>query len=286
MDGTLEPIFSYAKSLGWRGRILSAFGFVLATEAAYELYLIVQEKIRKRKSMEQICEVRFMNRINVADCSENLSDMKMANVSYLVSYIDRAQESICLSMYIFTLLDVRLALLRARKERNVTVRVVCCESMVYNEGSQIRHLDEDCFVRFKVNSEYLMHHKFCLLDTDWLCAECLVKEHRQLVGTIRKDMQFTLFDRALIDDMAGLKKAFGSSCAVCDHGKRKKSPNSVSNPLPKGGMLITGSSNWTVPAFTVHWDNMIFTSIPSMVRPFAVEFQRQWYELSDCEKHC
>ncbi|XP_058120127.1 uncharacterized protein LOC131288929 [Anopheles ziemanni] len=286
MNGALEPIFSYAKALGWRGRIFSAFGFLLATEAVYEVYLFVQEAIRKRKSIKEICEVRFMNRINAADCSPNLSDMKFANVSYLVSYIDRAQESICLSMYILTLMDVRLALLRARKERNVTVRVVCCESMVYNEGSQTRHLDEDCFVRFKVNSEYLMHHKFCLLDTEWLCAECLVKEHRQLAGTIRREMQFTLFDRALFDDMEGLKKAFGSSCAVCDNGKRKKRPNSVSNPLPKGGMLITGSANWTVPALSVHWDNMIFTSIPAMVRPFAVEFQRQWYELSDCEKHC
>uniref|UniRef100_A0A182J3N4 Mitochondrial cardiolipin hydrolase n=1 Tax=Anopheles atroparvus TaxID=41427 RepID=A0A182J3N4_ANOAO len=285
MAGTLQPILSYAKGMGWRGRILTALGFGLATEIFYEVYQHVLKQIGKRKAQKPFCEVRFMNRAIVSGCSPSLVDAKLANISYLISYIDRAQQSISLSMYILTLNDVCDAIIRARNERNVIVRVVCCESMVYNEGSQMRRLDEECFVRFKANSDYLMHHKFCLLDVDWLCAKCLVAEHIQQVGPpTSQQLQQTLFDRAILDDMEGLEKSFGSSCMRCDPTIRKSVSSSVSNPLPEGGCLIVGSSNWTMPALTVHWDNMMFTSFPAMVRPYAVEFQRQWYELSDNEK--
>uniref|UniRef100_A0A240PMK4 Mitochondrial cardiolipin hydrolase n=1 Tax=Anopheles atroparvus TaxID=41427 RepID=A0A240PMK4_ANOAO len=286
MAGALQPIISYAKGMGWRGRILTSLGFLVATDVVYAVCERIWKEIAKRKSQKPFCEVRFMNRVIVSDCSLNLGDLKFANISYLISYIDRAQKSICLSMYIFTLKDVCDALIRAQKERNVIVRVVCCESMVYNEGSQMRRLDEDCYLRFKVNSDYLMHHKFCLLDVDWLCAKCLVAEHIQQVGLPKfPGMHFTLFDRAIIDDMDGLKKSFGTSCPRCDSRLRKGVSSSARNPLPEGGVLITGSSNWTVPALTVHWDSMLFTSFQAMVRPYAVEFQRQWYELQDPDRH-
>ena len=43
-------------------------------------------------------------------------------------------------MYIFTMREISEAVIRAKKERSVVVRVVTCESMVGNEGSHLRDL--------------------------------------------------------------------------------------------------------------------------------------------------
>ncbi|XP_053674609.1 uncharacterized protein LOC128724913 [Anopheles nili] len=283
MNGLLQPSLAFFKSLGWRGKLLATFGVIVSTDVIYELWLLLRDVVHRKKSQMRFCEVHFMNRRKIANPSPSSLALKFEHTNRLVSYIDRAEKSIYLSMYIFTIKEVCEAVIRAKNERSVTVRVVSCESMVYNEGSQLRNLiDADIIVRYKLNSENLMHHKFCLLDTDWWCANCLMAFHCAQYGE-PANMQFSTFDKAVISDKPGLYRLFGSSCTRCDSSKRKLSTRqrSGSNPLPKGGILITGSSNWTMAALSLHWDNMILTSFPEMVNPFSVEFQRIWYEMND-----
>ncbi|XP_046398977.1 mitochondrial cardiolipin hydrolase [Ischnura elegans] len=47
-----------------------------------------------------------------------------------------------------------------------------------------------------------------------------------------------------------------------------------------GECLICGSFNWTMQAVTANWENVIITSEPGIVQPFASEFQRLWDEFS------
>ncbi|XP_058058623.1 uncharacterized protein LOC131209547 [Anopheles bellator] len=285
MSSVAQSILSNFKSFGWRGKLLTTVGVLLTVEISYELCLYVQRMLRRRKSQRHFCNVFFMNRRLPENVLSDPALIVTENIARLVNYIDRAQDSICLSLYIFTLADVRDAVIRAKKERGVAVRAVTCESMIYNGGAQfIALLNEGITVHYKIKADHLMHHKFCLLDAEWLCANCLIAEHIQQTGQPSKDMQYALFDRAVQTERKTLEALFGSACTKCDATKRnarEKRLKSSENPLQPGGVLITGSSNWTMPALTVHWENMIFTSYPELVRPFAVEFQRLWYELGD-----
>ena len=43
-----------------------------------------------------------------------------------------------------------------------------------------------------------------------------------------------------------------------------------------GGVLITGSTNWTMSAFFGNFDNIMITNQCSLVKPFVSEFQKMW----------
>ncbi|KAG8234118.1 hypothetical protein J437_LFUL010965 [Ladona fulva] len=45
--------------------------------------------------------------------------------------------------------------------------------------------------------------------------------------------------------------------------------------------LICGSFNWTMQAVTSNWENVILTSEPELVQPFATHFQDLWNEFSN-----
>jgi phosphatidylserine/phosphatidylglycerophosphate/cardiolipin synthase-like enzyme len=48
--------------------------------------------------------------------------------------------------------------------------------------------------------------------------------------------------------------------------------------IPKSGVLITGSANWTMQALTGNCENIIITSNQNMVERHQIEFQRIWKE--------
>ncbi|XP_049290835.1 uncharacterized protein LOC125767910 [Anopheles funestus] len=268
------------------GKLIVAGGLLfVSSEIVYELYLWLR---KCSKPKPKPCEVYFINRRKLMNPSPNPQVLLREHIDRTISYIDRAEKSICLAQYIFTVREISEAIIRAKK-RSVVVRVVTCESMVGNEGSYLRDLiDEDIKVQYKYKSEYLMHHKFCLLDTEWYCGNCLIAYHIAEYGEPTKFMQHTLFDKAVVSDRAELLKRFGSSCSRCKPQRRvqnkqtmRRKTDCTCDPLPKHGLLIAGSSNWTAPGLMTHWDNIMYCSMPDMINPFTAEFQRMWYELSD-----
>ncbi|XP_052896646.1 uncharacterized protein LOC128303648 [Anopheles moucheti] len=264
-------------------KLCAASGLLfLSSEIVYELYLWFQ---KLPKPNPRPCEVYFINRRKLMHPLPSPQTLLFEHIQRIISYIDRAEKSICLAMYIFTVREISEAVIRAKK-RSVVVRVVTCESMVMNEGSYLRDLiDEDIKVQYKIKSEYLMHHKYCLLDTEWYCANCLIAYHIAEYGEPSKYMQHTLFDKAVLSNKAGLIDRFGTSCPRCNPNLRVKNQQTTQrkgyDPLPKHGMLIAGSSNWTSPGLVTHWDNITYCSLTDMIDPFTAEFQRMWYELSD-----
>uniref|UniRef100_A0A182R8R6 Mitochondrial cardiolipin hydrolase n=1 Tax=Anopheles funestus TaxID=62324 RepID=A0A182R8R6_ANOFN len=200
------------------GKLIVAGGLLfVSSEIVYELYLWLRKCSRPKPKP---CEVYFINRRKLMNPSPNPQVLLREHIDRTISYIDRAEKSICLAQYIFTVREISEAIIRAKK-RSVVVRVVTCESMVGNEGSYLRDLiDEDIKVQYKYKSEYLMHHKFCLLDTEWYCGNCLIAYHIAEYGEPTKFMQHTLFDKAIVSDRAELLKRFGSSCSRCKPQRR------------------------------------------------------------------
>lgn len=160
---------------------------------------------------------------------------------------------------------------------------------------------------------YLMHHKVCLIDTDWLCPRCYHEEKVQSKVGFCCDAVFdkgasanasTTTSAVVIsaDAVADGKSEGGqgnsggsptsgsskvqcvddrSRCVRCDKQKKKevekcKLKNEATEVLPIGGLVITGSTNWTMQAMSGNWDNMLITSMPELVMPYQLEFQRLW----------
>uniref|UniRef100_A0A182SIY9 Mitochondrial cardiolipin hydrolase n=1 Tax=Anopheles maculatus TaxID=74869 RepID=A0A182SIY9_9DIPT len=112
------------------GKLLLAGGLLfLSSEVAYELYLWLR---KAPKPKPKSCEVFFVNRRKLLQPVPSPQAFLFEHINRIVSHIDRAEKSICLAMYIFTVREISEAVIRAKK-RSVVVRVVTCESMVGNE---------------------------------------------------------------------------------------------------------------------------------------------------------
>ncbi|XP_050092824.1 uncharacterized protein LOC126575878 [Anopheles aquasalis] len=281
----MNSILSYFNTLGWRSRsLLIVGGVAVGTEVVFELVLQIRRAIRKRHAKRDIAEVYFMNRRTLATALSNPETVLTEHIDRLVGMIDRAKHSISIAIYLFTAEQLRDALIRAYR-RGVIVRIVTCGSMVYNGSTKLPELlNEGIIVRYKKETQFLMHHKFCVLDAEWLCADCLVKEHSKTIGKPVKEMEYSLFDKAVRTDLGRLRRMFGVSCGQCDRRKRattKSSSDDTDDPLPPGGLLIAGSSNWTLSGLSSNWESVFYMSHPVMVQAYALEFQRLWYELDD-----
>lgn len=93
-------------------------------------------------------------------------------------------------------------------------------------------------IRFPVDYDGLVHHKFCLIDA------IAPPEPAQRVN----------------------KAARVLGCPQ------------ISSSLPPNGVLISGSMNWTMQAISGNWENIVITSMPRIVEPFAQEFEKMWRE--------
>ena len=81
----------------------------------------------------------------------------------LISQIESAQTSIHCAVYIFTLEDVREAIIRA-KERGLDVKLVLEKGETDSDYSQFINLEAaNVDVRRDANN-YLMHNKYCVFD--------------------------------------------------------------------------------------------------------------------------
>ncbi|XP_058443686.1 uncharacterized protein LOC131425649 [Malaya genurostris] len=287
----------------------------VGSEILYELYIGWKSFCRRRRARQlaaaQWTEVFFANERSIKpnEPGTTMASFTTEHVRRLVGLLDRARVSINLCMYIVTVDSIGDAVLRAAK-RGVQVRVVGCSSMAYSSGSQMTKLVQGGIpVRFnRQNSAYLMHHKFCLIDSDWLCARCYHSEKVRrngfccgapatlgagqcsvpvpvsVSGTTSPDGSSASVSPA----HAGKVQCSddGSRCVRCDRSQkravdeRKLGGDAVADPLPLGGIVISGSTNWTMQALSSNWDNMVLTSLPELVVPFQLEFQRLWKEFS------
>ncbi|XP_052562340.1 uncharacterized protein LOC120421063 [Culex pipiens pallens] len=291
---------------GWVG--IGLVGFVLFSDLIWtrtERWLSARRA--RRHTEATVAEVFFANeRSNRPDdAGVSMDRFTSEHVQRIVDYLDRARVAVYLGMYIVTVDKIGDALIRAKK-RGVRVRVIGCSSMAYSSGSQMNKMAEqgDIPIRFNDSSSaYLMHHKFCLIDTDWLCAGCYHAERVRRLGFCCDGSGPSSGGSALPVGHAMVNGGGGgglvangggkaivpcdladrSGCARCRKVLREEKERVLvgeggggRDPLPAGGIIITGSTNWTMQALSGNWDNMIVTSRPEVVAPFQAEFQRLW----------
>lgn len=121
-------------------------------------------------------------------------------------------------------------------------------------------------MRFPVDTDLLVHHKFCLID-----ADPLTDEPPRRIG-------------------CKPSRVLGS--------------NELSS-LPANGVLLNGSMNWTMQvsaganepssgqpppppsptcnvlqALSGNWENITITSVPQLMRPFVAEFETMWTDFA------
>lgn len=297
-------------------------GIGLSSEVLYEIYIgwksFCATRRAKQRAAVQLNEVYFANERSILPNAPGttMASFTTEHVRRIVALLDRARASINLCMYIVTVDSIGDALLRAAK-RGVVVRVIGCSSMAYSSGSQMSKLFEAGVpVRFnRKDGAYLMHHKFCLIDTDWLCQRCFHVEKVRKNGfccgapsviSARNDGAVAAA-AAAAGEISCNNNSNGSSstvtttsssspgkvqcvddgsrCVRCDAQRKKvvekcKLQEAATEPLPLGGLVMTGSTNWTMQALSGNWDNMVVTSMPEIVSPFQLEFQRLWKEFA------
>lgn len=67
-----------------------------------------------------------------------------------------------------------------------------------------------------------------------------------------------------------------TTTATNDNAKdddKSKKPSSI---IPKNGILMTGSMNWTMQALTMNWDNFLITSNKKLIDQYQREFNIIW----------
>ncbi|XP_058820975.1 mitochondrial cardiolipin hydrolase [Topomyia yanbarensis] len=310
----------FSSSPQWVRVSAAVVAVTVSSEALYELYIRWRSYCARRRARQLAAshwtDVFFANErsIHPNEPGTTMASFTTEHVRRLVALIDRARVSINLCMYIVTVESIGDAVLRAAK-RGVKVRVVGCSSMAYSSGSQMTKLVHGGIpVRFnKQNSAYLMHHKFCLIDTDWLCPQCYHSEKVRRNGfccdapaklsvnsatdaakcSVLSSVSGTAGDSAS-GSANGSPTYSGSKVQCSDNGSRcvrcdpklkrsideRKVQDAATDPFPLGGIVISGSTNWTMQALSSNWDNMVLTSLPELVVPFQMEFQRLWKEFA------
>lgn len=111
-------------------------------------------------------------------------------------------------------------------------------------------------VRFPCDTESLVHHKFCLIDTE-----------------PSRDQQTPAASSSLPPSASALQRRPSKVARVL---------GSAIGPsqLPVGGVLLNGSMNWTMQALSGNWENVVITSEPVLVRAFVAEFEQMWAEFA------
>ncbi|KAH8323367.1 hypothetical protein KR067_006279, partial [Drosophila pandora] len=87
----------------------------------------------------------------------------MAHMDTIVEHIDKAVYSIDISIYTFSSLTISEAFRRALL-RGVTLRIISDNEMVSSAGSQVKVLAGLGVPVLAIETTYMMHNKFCIID--------------------------------------------------------------------------------------------------------------------------
>ncbi|KAI5719785.1 hypothetical protein M8J76_014763 [Diaphorina citri] len=135
---------------------------------------VLTEKLKKvylMKTKEHLCDVIFFEG-RVEGCADHvvekfdcpLTSCPATKIRKIVSYIDAAQSSLDICLYLITNRTLGDAILRAWK-RGLVLRVISDGDMAFASGSQItRFIEKNIPVRL-TGPPYIMHHKFVLIDS-------------------------------------------------------------------------------------------------------------------------
>ncbi|XP_046410805.1 uncharacterized protein zuc [Neodiprion pinetum] len=148
--------------------VIVVFTGVLATELLWQLYKRTRSKIPSKS----INEVLFfseessncrMHAVSRTPCDR--SNCSVTQLRKLCAYLESAQQNLDVCMYLFSCEDLAAAIAKVFC-RGVVVRIIVDGGMAENSACERRIRDfreRGIRVRMK-KSEYLMHHKFAIID--------------------------------------------------------------------------------------------------------------------------
>lgn len=226
---------------------LGLVSFIVAGEVYYKLVEVVKEKLgtpdENRAIYESFCTQgqcsrQQMKKTYLTRQIRFERDDSLFVTEVLENLIKTAKRQVHVAMYIFTN-HILCEALKEVSRRGVKVYVIVDQSMEMASGSQVQAMQK-CGMNVKIYSRATMHHKFCLID-----APC--------------DNEMEIFlANGNVDEVGNNNVA------------RKKIV------LPKHGLLITGSLNWTREALTSNVENFIVTSDRNLIKDYQKFFFDCW----------
>ncbi|KAL1451586.1 hypothetical protein WDU94_005947 [Cyamophila willieti] len=147
--------------------------FMLAKLYAKQLSSTKQKlkELEQTKTTENLCDVIFFVG-RAGDCADHiiekydcpLPSCPAFKVRKMVSYIDAANSSIDICLYLMTNKTLGDAIIRAYK-RGVKLRVISDGDMAFASGSQFVRLINENFPVYLTGPPYIMHEKYLILDS-------------------------------------------------------------------------------------------------------------------------
>ncbi|XP_070495079.1 mitochondrial cardiolipin hydrolase [Chironomus tepperi] len=217
-------------------------GVIICGEIYCESVKVLRDRFRIQDEMEEVNEV-FRTR-NPIDDNKSILVRQIKFCREPTLYITEILENLLLSarktihvaMYIFTS-KILADALKSVYEKGVKIYVIVDHTMEAASGTQTQNLKEKG-IAVKICYSNTLHHKFCLIDVPY------------------NNNIFATEGSSAIDEMN------------CDK------PCQVN--IPKNGILINGSLNWTREALTSNYENFIVTSNRNVINEYYDEFVERW----------
>lgn len=125
---------------------LIIFGGFVGSEIIYQIYKRIRKSYEKRVEINQVLITNNLSSTCMISEAHVINDTKNCDNPYcykrnyetVIRIIDSAQHSINICMFIFTMVEIANAVIRAY-ERGVNVKVYIDEKMSFSSGSQIQN---------------------------------------------------------------------------------------------------------------------------------------------------
>lgn len=223
-------------------------GIVVIGEIYYECVKVLRERYQLQDELEEINEVfRTRNPINDKNKSIIVRQIKFRReptlniTEILENLLLSARKTIHVAMYIFTS-KILADALKSVYEKGVKIYVIVDHSMEAASGTQTQNLKK-IGIAVKICYSNTLHHKFCLIDVPY---------NNNIFATTEQ----------------------ASSKTEIVEMRNNDKPCQVN--IPKNGILINGSLNWTREALTSNYENFIVTSNRNIINEYYDEFVERW----------
>lgn len=229
----------------------SAFGvgLIVFGECYYEFIKIMRDRLQMFDDVDDINEA-FVTQGEIDDRSIIVRQIKFRReptlriTEILENLILSSRKTVYVAMYIFTS-NILAEALKSVHENGVKVFVVLDSSMEDSSKCQIQNLKKSGIPVRICPSSFTLHHKFCLIDVPY------------------NNSAFFLTDEILQRNKSNNNK-----------GSKLAKPCQVN--VPKNGLLINGSLNWTQAALTMNYENFTVTSNEKLTSRYFDEFVERW----------
>lgn len=221
-------------------------GIVVFGEIYYECVKVLRDKYRLQDEIEEVNEA-FRTRNPIDDNNKSIivrqikfrREPTLKITEILENLLLSARKTIHVAMFIFTSKILANAL-KSVYEKGVKIYVIVDHTMEAASGTQTQNLKE-IGIDVKICYSNTLHHKFCLIDVPY------------------NNNVFAAIEQASSVEM-----------------KNDDKPCQVN--IPKNGILINGSLNWTREALTSNYENFIVTSNRNIIKEYYDEFVERWID--------